>query len=101
MKRIRTIAFTLAVLVAAASPALAQNRVEVSGFFGWTFSDGVSEAMNSADEEWGEEQLFAEARRCTSLAPEAAIRRLMAAADAFVAGAEQHDDMTLVIARVR
>jgi hypothetical protein len=40
--RIRTIAFTLAVLVAAASPALAQNRVEVSGFFGWTFSDGVS-----------------------------------------------------------
>ena len=65
------------------------------------FSDGVSEAMNGADEEWGEEELFAEARRCTALPPEAAIRRLMAAADAFVAGAEQHDDMTLVIARVR
>jgi len=25
-----------------ASPALAQSRVELSGFYGWTFSDGVS-----------------------------------------------------------
>jgi hypothetical protein len=34
---------SIAVLIACvASPALAQGRVEVSGFFGWTFSEGVS-----------------------------------------------------------
>jgi len=42
MKRIRAVTFTLAVLAVTASPAFAQGRVEVTGFFGWTFSDGVT-----------------------------------------------------------
>jgi sigma-B regulation protein RsbU (phosphoserine phosphatase) len=64
------------------------------------FTDGISEAMNAADEEWGEEAL-AEATRESRGRPAAeAIARIMEAADRFAAGAPQHDDMTLVVMRV-
>jgi serine phosphatase RsbU (regulator of sigma subunit) len=36
---------------------------------------------------------------CASLKPHEMIGRIMQAADAFVAGAKQHDDMTLVVIR--
>ena len=63
------------------------------------FTDGISEAMNAADEEWGERRLI-EAIRChRALPPGALIERIMASADAFVAGAPQHDDMTVVVVR--
>jgi sigma-B regulation protein RsbU (phosphoserine phosphatase) len=62
------------------------------------FTDGITEAMNAADEEWGEERLV-EAVRPNGPARELIVR-LMQAADAFVAGAPQHDDMTLVVARL-
>jgi sigma-B regulation protein RsbU (phosphoserine phosphatase) len=61
------------------------------------FTDGMSEAMNAADEEWGEERMIATIRSCAGLSPAETIARLMQAADAFVAGAKQHDDMTLVV----
>jgi len=65
------------------------------------YTDGVSEAMNPDDEEWGEERM-AEAVRttCLGLHPKEVVDRLMAAADAFAHGAKQHDDMTLVVVRV-
>ena len=49
----------------------------------------------------GEEALIAAARACEDLAPKEMIVSIMAAADDFAAGAPQHDDMTLVIARVQ
>jgi sigma-B regulation protein RsbU (phosphoserine phosphatase) len=61
------------------------------------FTDGVSEAMNGADEEWGEEQLLEAVRKSAELAASEIITHVMAAADRFVAGAKQHDDMTLVV----
>jgi len=64
------------------------------------YTDGISEAENPAEEEWGEEPLIAAAAQCRDLPPSEMISRLMAAADAFAAGAPQHDDMTLVIAKV-
>ncbi len=64
------------------------------------YTDGISEAENPAEEEWGEDALLATARACADLPPTETIRRIMQAADAFSAGAPQHDDMTLVIARV-
>jgi phosphoserine phosphatase RsbU/P len=64
------------------------------------YTDGVSEAMNPADEEWGEERMMAAAESCAGIAAEEMIRRLIAAADAFAAGAKQHDDMTLSVLRV-
>jgi len=63
------------------------------------FTDGISEAMNSADEEWGEAQLIETVEHCAALCPSEMITRIMQAADAFVAGAKQHDDMTLVVLR--
>jgi len=65
------------------------------------YTDGVSEAMNPDDEEWGEERM-AEAVRttCLELHPKEVVTRLMEAADGFAHGAKQHDDMTLVVVRV-
>jgi phosphoserine phosphatase RsbU/P len=61
------------------------------------FTDGISEAMNAADEEWGETRLIATVKQCGGLAPSEIIARVMQAADGFVGGAKQHDDMTLVV----
>jgi sigma-B regulation protein RsbU (phosphoserine phosphatase) len=62
------------------------------------YTDGISEAMNAADEEWGEERLM-EAARTRGVPARMLIDRLMTAADTFVAGAQQHDDMTLLVVR--
>ena len=66
------------------------------------FTDGVSEAMNAADDEWGEERLTETIRACaeSSLPASDTMRRILSAADTFVAGAKQHDDMTLVVLRI-
>jgi sigma-B regulation protein RsbU (phosphoserine phosphatase) len=57
--------------------------------------------MNAAHEEWGEERLLPLVRRARGEAPDTLIATIMAGADAFVNGAPQHDDMTLVVARCR
>jgi len=44
--------------------------------------------------------MIAAAQACRALPAEQMIERLMAAADAFTAGAPQHDDMTLVVVKV-
>ena len=64
------------------------------------FTDGVSESMNADDDEWGEENLIACARRCGESSAREILDRLMSAATAFAANAPQHDDMTLVVLRV-
>ena len=61
------------------------------------YSDGISEAMNRSEEEWGEDLLAAAATSALPCEPQSLIDRLFAAADAFAAGATQHDDMTLVV----
>ena len=64
------------------------------------FTDGVSESMNARDEEWGEDRLIEFAKSCHGLPALEAMTRIVAAAEAFAAGASQHDDMTLVVLRV-
>ena len=64
------------------------------------YTDGISEAENPVEDEWGEAALIASARSCREQPAMEMITRIMAAADTFAAGAPQHDDMTLVIARV-
>jgi len=64
------------------------------------FTDGISEAMNLAEEEWGEEKLIEAAKAYDGLRAAEIIKRLVNAADEFAAGAKQHDDMTLVIVRI-
>jgi len=63
------------------------------------FTDGISEAMNKADEEWGEKSLIDTVTNCAGLNPSEIITRIMQAADEFADGAKQHDDMTLVVLR--
>jgi sigma-B regulation protein RsbU (phosphoserine phosphatase) len=63
------------------------------------FTDGISEAMNAAMEEWGEEQLMAAVAPHRRLPASTLIEHLMTSADVFVAGAPQHDDMTLLVVR--
>ena len=65
------------------------------------FTDGISEAMNAADEEWGEEQLLATLQQCDGLCAADSIARVVAAADQFTAGARQYDDMTVVVLKVQ
>jgi sigma-B regulation protein RsbU (phosphoserine phosphatase) len=65
-----------------------------------TFTDGISEAMTMADEEWGEERLIEATQRCCGRSAREMTSSLMGAADAFAAGAPQHDDMTLIVMKV-
>jgi len=65
------------------------------------FTDGISEAMNHADEEWGEQQLIETIKSCGELGPSEIMACILQAADSFVAGAKQHDDMTLVVLRAQ
>ena len=64
------------------------------------FTDGISEAMNASEDDWGEDRMIAEAQAHADLNAEELLRRLFRAADAFAAGAPQHDDMTLVVLRL-
>lgn len=64
------------------------------------YTDGVSEAMNRSLVEWGETQLIAAVGNADGCNASDTIARIMQAADAFAAGAPQHDDMTLVVMRV-
>jgi len=63
------------------------------------FTDGVSEAMNENDEEWGEEQLAALLPSVANMDLPAISRRILQEADAFANGHPQHDDMTLILLR--
>lgn len=64
------------------------------------FTDGISEAMNKQDEEWGEERLIPAVVAYAASAAADIVPCLMKEADRFVAGAPQHDDMTLVVMKL-
>jgi phosphoserine phosphatase RsbU/P len=64
------------------------------------FTDGISEAMNHADDEWGEEGMMETARAMRGAPAKAILENIVRSADGFVAGAPQYDDMTLIVARV-
>lgn len=55
------------------------------------FTDGISEAMNADDQEWGEERLMEAIVSRRALGPGDLIRSIMGEADSFVGGAPQHD----------
>jgi phosphoserine phosphatase RsbU/P len=65
------------------------------------FTDGVSEAMNNEEEEFDEERLVAAVRSGAGMNPSDLIDHVMVECDAFAAGAPQHDDMTLVVVKVK
>ena len=65
------------------------------------YTDGISEAMTAADEEWGESRMLAAIPPQSSASALEVLNGIFLAADAFTAGAEQHDDMTLLVMRVK
>ena len=60
------------------------------------YSDGVTEAMSAANEEFGMERLAVAFRGQPAASPTEAVERTLAAVQAFVAGYEQSDDITCV-----
>ncbi len=64
------------------------------------FTDGISEAMNSAETEFDETRLIDAIRDCGSRTAAGMITYILERVDRFTAGAPQHDDMTLVVMRV-
>jgi sigma-B regulation protein RsbU (phosphoserine phosphatase) len=63
------------------------------------FTDGISEAMDLGEEEWGEESMLAAVKKTPNATAEQVLRQVFEAADEFTGEAPQHDDMTLVIVR--
>ncbi len=61
------------------------------------YSDGIVEAMNTAQEEFGEERLHAIVAATTSLSAAEAITQAIQAVTVHVAPLPQHDDMTIVL----
>lgn len=64
------------------------------------YSDGVVEAMNSADEQFGEERLKEVLGRRATRGPADVIKRLESGLDDFVKGRPFEDDATVVAIRV-
>ena len=65
------------------------------------FTDGItSEAMDSAEDEWGEDRMIAEGASARGPERCGVVAALASKVDASAAGAAQTDDMTLVVLRL-
>jgi serine phosphatase RsbU (regulator of sigma subunit) len=62
------------------------------------YTDGVTEATNPQDEEFGEQRLIEVLTRCSALSASELTRAVCSAVEQFSPG-EQFDDITLVVAR--
>jgi sigma-B regulation protein RsbU (phosphoserine phosphatase) len=65
------------------------------------FTDGLIEAVNAKEEDYGEARLLEALRPASEASAEQTLKSLLAAVDAFVGATRQHDDITCLILRVR
>jgi sigma-B regulation protein RsbU (phosphoserine phosphatase) len=65
----------------------------------FAFTDGVVEAENPAQQQYGEDRLLTMARWGVNLAPSVLLQSLFADIDRFVANAAQHDDITCMLVK--
>jgi sigma-B regulation protein RsbU (phosphoserine phosphatase) len=63
------------------------------------FTDGVVEAENSAQQEYGEQRFLMMLHSGVMLAPSMLLNSIMVDLDRFVGGAPQHDDVTCMLLR--
>ncbi len=61
------------------------------------FSDGVPEAMNGDEEEYGDDRLLDCLAGTTGSACEPRLQEILASVERFTAGAPQHDDVTAMV----
>jgi sigma-B regulation protein RsbU (phosphoserine phosphatase) len=64
------------------------------------FTDGITEAMTRAEDEWGEDRLIAAVREYSQLDSVHIIQAVFRAVDAFTGSAQQYDDMTLLVMKL-
>jgi serine phosphatase RsbU (regulator of sigma subunit)/catechol 2,3-dioxygenase-like lactoylglutathione lyase family enzyme len=64
------------------------------------YTDGVTESFNDAEEEFGEPRLIAALRRHPDLSPQALLSSIVDEVRQF-SPREQHDDITLIVAKCR
>jgi phosphoserine phosphatase RsbU/P len=64
------------------------------------FTDGITEAMNGASDMYGEERLAGLIEEHAHLPPEELRERIVRDVEAFAGGADQHDDMTLILVKI-
>ena len=64
------------------------------------FTDGLVEAHNERNQEYGEARLIQVLQASSNSTPEDLLRRVMMDVDAFVAEAPQHDDITCMFVKV-
>ncbi|MBV8070808.1 MAG: PP2C family protein-serine/threonine phosphatase [Acidobacteriaceae bacterium] len=63
------------------------------------FTDGLPEAENDQEEQYGEGRMFAALNNHATQTAEGVLRALMTSADGFVGLAPQHDDITCLVLR--
>jgi phosphoserine phosphatase RsbU/P len=64
------------------------------------FTDGVVEAVNTADEEYGEQRLLAVVAGAVEATPADMMQRILTGLDVFVGNTPQHDDVTCLLMKV-
>ncbi|MCC7417870.1 MAG: PP2C family protein-serine/threonine phosphatase [Acidobacteria bacterium] len=64
------------------------------------FTDGITEAMNDRDDCFGEARLADIVARHADLPPDRLREHVLRSIEAFVGGAPQHDDMTMIVLKV-
>jgi len=65
------------------------------------FSDGVSEALNAAGEEFGDDRLQVVVERAGTVPAAEIVDRIVGEVRAFTKGAPQSDDITVMVIRFR
>ena len=64
------------------------------------FTDGLIEAVNDADQEFGESRLLEVLKSSEAAGAQATLKNLLIAVDAFVGHTRQHDDITCLLLRI-
>lgn len=64
------------------------------------YTDGVVEAMNGQEEMYGFDRFMLSIQEGRGLSPAALLEKLMSDVERYVGSAEQHDDLTIVVARL-
>ena len=65
------------------------------------YTDGITEAMNAKQEEFGDEKLYEMVQTHKHLTSKELLDKVVSEVNAFCCDVEQHDDITLVIVKVR
>jgi serine phosphatase RsbU (regulator of sigma subunit) len=65
------------------------------------YTDGITEAANTAGQLWGVERLESLLRSCSRMVPGEIVERILAEVSDFANGEPQRDDVTLVVMKVQ